>query len=270
VGCGSSPAGPAGAADRLRQLGNGRPAGRSSRRWRSADRLLPDPSDPPQDELFHQAISTSCSSGSTPFVSSPLPTSRRVLVGAAHELREVLGQCALRTILPRRLGRGPQWSPRSATPPGCRWWYSDGEYLVDPSNAELMSARAGRSIRRGVSSTGHRVPVGGLSAAVYGASEGLRTLVSTRRDRRPGEPELADPQLPRLSARGQRRRLAERATSRRGSSAPSSRSAEGAGLRREDDRILVGLSDSRVEGAPSSSPPGHLPPTQVAELERWH
>ena len=84
----------------------------------------------------------------------------------------------------------------------------DGEALVAPTDAEL-AARVGLSTTPAEDFYDLVVIGGGpagLGAAVYGASEGLRTvLVERTGDRRAGRAELADRELPRLPRRRLRR-----------------------------------------------------------------
>jgi thioredoxin reductase (NADPH) len=137
----------------------------------------------PPDELFHQSISTFL----LEWAHARRISAHTVHIvgdswtGRAHELREVLGRCALPHSfclsdspegreLVDKFGDGSTL-PLVVLP--------NGEVLADPSNAELTIAAGGP-----VEPTGRDfdlVIVGagpaGLSAAVYGASEGLRTLV---------------------------------------------------------------------------------------------
>ena len=83
----------------------------------------------------------------------------------------------------------------------------DGDPLIEPTDGELAA-------RVGLATTPAKdfydlIVIGGgpagLGAAVYGASEGLRTvLVERTGDRRPGRAELADRELPGLPGRGVR------------------------------------------------------------------
>ena len=135
------------------------------------------------DELFHQAISTFL----LEWAHARRRSSHTVHIvgeswtGRAYELREVLGRCALphafcladspegRMLVAEAGERNPL--PLVVFP--------NGEVLADPSNAELTIA-AGGPVDPG-SRDFDLVIVGcgpaGLSAAVYGASEGFRTLV---------------------------------------------------------------------------------------------
>ena len=147
------------------------------------DYYLPKPSVPP-DEGFHGIVegflaewARACGRGFTPVVAVGDPTSRR-----AHELRDLL----TRTGLIYRFheadsAEGAALLRRSGVAPsdGLTVFVLDGPPLLDPTNADLADAF-------GVNATKLHEPfdvvvVGagpaGLAAAVYGASEGLRTLV---------------------------------------------------------------------------------------------
>jgi thioredoxin reductase (NADPH) len=135
------------------------------------------------DELFLQAISTFL----LEWANARRVSSHTVSVvaeswsGRAHELREVLGRCALPhnfclvdspegRVLVAEAGDGKPL-PLVVFP--------NGEVLADPSNAELTVA-AGGPIEPGGRDFDLVIVGAGpaaLSAAVYGASEGLRTLV---------------------------------------------------------------------------------------------
>ena len=133
----------------------------------------------------------------------------------AHELRSLLTRNGVPHRLPRRrlaeAGRealGPGRRSPATTRAGrvlC-----DGSVLIDPTNAELADglgranqlderARLRRGRRRRRAGRPRRRRVRRLGGA---ATAGRRA----RGDRRPGGHELADPQLPRLLARHQRRR----------------------------------------------------------------
>ena len=135
------------------------------------------------DELFHQSVSTFLlewahaqrSSAHTVHIIGESWT------GRAHELREVLGRCAL----PHSFCLADSAEGRSLVAeagdgePLPLVVFPDGQVLADPSNVELTLAAGGP-----VEPPGHTfdlVIVGagpsGLSAAVYGASEGFTTLV---------------------------------------------------------------------------------------------
>jgi thioredoxin reductase (NADPH) len=133
------------------------------------------------DELFHQAISSLLLEWAERSTSPNTICRRRVLVGRAFELRELLGRCAIphsfcladsndgRAFL-AEAGEGAKL-PIVALP--------DGTVLVNPSNVEL--AKAAGSPVNPERMNFDLVIVGagpaGLSAAVYGASEGFSTLV---------------------------------------------------------------------------------------------
>jgi thioredoxin reductase (NADPH) len=137
---------------------------------------------PPPDEQFHLAVSS--------FLLAWAEARRRIpnaidvvgqsWSGRAYELREVLERCALphrfcladsaegRALL---AGNGTRRFPLLVMP--------DGHILEDPSDTDIARA-AGTA----VAPEGDRYDVvivgcgpSGLSAAVYGASEGLRTLI---------------------------------------------------------------------------------------------
>ncbi len=135
------------------------------------------------DELFHQSISTFL----LEWTHARRLSSHTVNIigeswsGRAHELREVLGRCAL----PHNfcLADSPEGRELVASVGGPRplplVLFPNGEVLADPSNVELTIAAggpvdpAGRDFDLVIVGAGPA----GLSAAVYGASEGLRTLV---------------------------------------------------------------------------------------------
>ena len=176
------------------------------------------------------------------------PRRRRVVVGPG--LRAAGGARALRDaarVLPRRLRRGAR-APRrrGRRERSCR--SSCFPTATSSSDPDRRRDRRGRRARRSTPSGRRLRPrdrrrrAGRLSAAVYGASEGLRTLVvDERRDRRPGDLELADPQLPRLPARRQRppaRRAGLRAgVGLRRAASPSCRTVTG--LVRDGDRLVA-------------------------------
>ena len=118
------------------------------------------------------------------------------------------------------LPAGWTWSAKTRPAPGsrpadgtptCRWCCSrDGGSLPAPTVPELAERARAAHARRSCPSTTSSIVGGGpagLAAAVYGASEGLRTAADrARRARRAGRPELADRELPGLPGRPQRRR----------------------------------------------------------------
>jgi thioredoxin reductase (NADPH) len=144
------------------------------------DHYLLRPSLPP-DEQFHQAISSFLLAWAD--ARRRAPHAVRVVgetwSGRAYELRDVLGRCAMphRFLLAgsdegRALlaGAGMRRFPLLVMP--------DGNILEDPSDAEIAKATGttidpdGNQYDLVIVGTGPA----GLSAAVYGASEGLRTL----------------------------------------------------------------------------------------------
>lgn len=137
----------------------------------------------PPDELFHEAV--------TAFLSE-WAHARRVSShtahivgeswsGRAYELREVLGRCALPHTF--CLADSPQGRDLVAEhgdgKPLPLVVFPNGDVLADPSNAELTVAAGGPIDPHGRDFDLVIVGAGpaGLSAAVYGASEGFRTLV---------------------------------------------------------------------------------------------
>jgi thioredoxin reductase (NADPH) len=135
------------------------------------------------DELFHQAISTFLLEWAHARRLSPHTVH---VVGAswsgrAYELREVLGRCAIPHAF--CLADSPEGRTFVADAgPGTPLplvVFPNGAVLADPSNVDLAAA-AGASVdpqRRDFDLVIVGAGPAGLSAAVYGASEGLRTLV---------------------------------------------------------------------------------------------
>jgi thioredoxin reductase (NADPH) len=135
------------------------------------------------DELFHQAISTFLLEWAHARRVSPHTVH---VVGAswsgrAYELREVLGRCAIPHAF--CLADSPEGrkfvSDAGREAPLPLVVFPNGTVLADPSNADLAAA-SGASVdpqRRDFDLVIVGAGPAGLSAAVYGASEGLRTLV---------------------------------------------------------------------------------------------
>lgn len=135
------------------------------------------------DEMFHQAISTFLLewTHARRISSHTVHIVGESWTGRAHELREVLGRCALphRFCLADSSEGRALVSEAGGSHPLPLVIFPNGEVLADPSNAELTMAAGGP-----VSPDGRDFDLvivgagpGGLSAAVYGASEGFRTLV---------------------------------------------------------------------------------------------
>jgi thioredoxin reductase (NADPH) len=135
------------------------------------------------DELFHQSVSTFLLEWAHARRVSPhtVHIVGESWTGRAHELKEVLGRCAVphaflladspdgRALVAETSDGGPL--PLVVFP--------NGTVLADPTNLELASA-AGATIdpkRREFDVIIIGAGPAGLSAAVYGASEGFRTLV---------------------------------------------------------------------------------------------
>ncbi|MCB0874824.1 MAG: FAD-dependent oxidoreductase [Solirubrobacterales bacterium] len=135
------------------------------------------------DEVFHQSISNFL----LEWTHSLRISSKTVHIvgdswaGRAYELREVLGRCAvphafLLADSPDGQARIEKHGDGSGLPLVI---FPDGTVLEDPSNAELARATGGPIEPDGGEFDVVIVGAGpaGLSAAVYGASEGLDTLV---------------------------------------------------------------------------------------------
>jgi thioredoxin reductase (NADPH) len=135
------------------------------------------------DEMFHQAISTFL----LEWAQAQRVSSHTVHIvgeswsGRAYELRKVLGRCALPHAF--CLADSPEGRTLVAEAgegkPLPLVVFPTGEVLADPSNAELTIAAGGPVSPEGREFDLVIVGAGpaGLSAAVYGASEGFRTLV---------------------------------------------------------------------------------------------
>ena len=129
--------------------------------------------------------------------------------GRAYELREVLGRYAMPHVFALadssegRLSL-PGAGDTAELPLVC---FPDGTVLSNPTNVELAATRAAVTPKY---SEFDVVIVGagpaGLSAAVYGASEGFRTLVVDQGGiGGQADVELVDPQLPRFPSGSERR-----------------------------------------------------------------
>jgi thioredoxin reductase (NADPH) len=205
----------------------------------------------PQDEEFHQGVSTFLLEWQNARRLSP-HTAYIVAEswsGRAHELREVLGRCAL----PHKFcladsEEGKEVVAQAGDPAALPLvMFPNGEYLVDPSNAEVTLAAGGPIDPQGREFDLVIVGAGpaGLSAAVYGASEGLRTLVIDSGGIG-GQATLSSLIRNYLGfPRGvSGRQLAERAYEQAWVFGTQfAFMQEATGLRREGERIFVGLSD---------------------------
>ncbi len=137
----------------------------------------------PSDEVFHQAISSSLLEWAEARHASPhtIHVVGESWSGRAYELKHLLGRCAF----PHSFSLADSSDGRALVaevPEGARLpivVFPDGTLLSDPSNADL--ARAAGSPVNPERMHFDLVIVGagpaGLSAAVYGASEGFSTLV---------------------------------------------------------------------------------------------
>jgi thioredoxin reductase (NADPH) len=135
------------------------------------------------DEVFHEAISSFLLEWATDrrIVPHTVHIIGETWSGRAYELREVFERCAMpHTFALAESDRGRELLAKAE--PGAElplMVLPDGRVLSDPSNAEIAEA-AGAPVDV-AEHTFDVVVVGagpaGLSAAVYGASEGLRTLV---------------------------------------------------------------------------------------------
>jgi thioredoxin reductase (NADPH) len=142
------------------------------------------PSAPP-DELFHHAISGLLLEWAEARRASPytIHIVGESWSGRAYELRDVLGRCAMpHSFCLADSSDGRALLAKAKAGPGAKLpliIFPDGTVLTDPSNAEI--ARATGSPVNPERMDFDLVIVGagpaGLSAAVYGASEGFSTLV---------------------------------------------------------------------------------------------
>jgi len=203
------------------------------------------------DEMFHQAISTFLLewAHARRLSSHTVHIVGESWTGRAHELREVLGRCALPHAF--CLADSPEGRTLVAEAgdgkPLPLVVFPNGEVLADPSNAELTIAAGGPVNPEGRDFDLVIVGAGpaGLSAAVYGASEGFRTLVIDGGGIG-GQATLSSLIRNYLGfPRGiSGRRLAEEAYEQAWVfGAHFAFMQQATGLKREGERILVGLSD---------------------------
>jgi len=205
----------------------------------------------PPDEVFHQSISTFLLewSHARRVAAHTVHIVGESWTGRAYELREILGKCALpHTFCLADSAEGRELvagvGEDHALPLVV---FPNGDVLVDPSNAELTVAAGGPVDPEGRDFDLLIVGAGpaGLSAAVYGASEGLRTLVIDQGGIG-GQATLSSLIRNYLGfPRGiSGRRLAEEAYEQGWVfGARFAFMQEVTGLRREGDRIHVGLTD---------------------------
>jgi thioredoxin reductase (NADPH) len=137
----------------------------------------------PSDEVFHQTISSLLLDWAEAQRASPhtIHVVGEAWSGRAYELRHLLGRCAFQHSF-CLAGSSDARALVAEVPEGAKLpivVYPDGTLLSDPSNADL--ARAAGSPVHPERMQFDLVVVGagpaGLSAAVYGASEGFSTLV---------------------------------------------------------------------------------------------
>lgn len=135
------------------------------------------------DEVFHQAVSDFLLEWAREQLR--VPHTIRIVgetwAGRAHELREVLSECAVpHSFALADSDEGRELLAKAG--PGAKlplMVLPDGQVLSDPSNAELADAAGAPSDLGDARFDLVIVGAGpaGLSAAVYGASEGLKVLV---------------------------------------------------------------------------------------------
>lgn len=155
---------------------------RESRAIGRIDYYVPVPAASP-DEVFHEAVTGFLLEWATDrrLVPHTIHVVGETWSGRAYELREVLSRCAVpHTFCLAESDEGRELLAEAEPGAGLpAMVLPDGSVLNDPSNAEMAEAAGATSdlAERAFDVVVVGAGPAGLSAAVYGASEGLRTLV---------------------------------------------------------------------------------------------
>ena len=146
------------------------------------DYYVPKPAGTP-DEVFHEAVASFLLEWATDrrLVPHTIHIVGERWAGRAHELREVFQRCAVpHTFFLAESERGRELIDKAGSDAKLPMMVlPDGRAMSDPSNAEIAEAAGAPLDLEELAFDLVIVGAGpaGLSAAVYGASEGLRTLV---------------------------------------------------------------------------------------------